>query len=221
MTVAALLGLLAALFVGVSVFGHKDKAKATTDAATAAPYGTGECAPATKPATLPTSFAAAPRNCLKEGVTYRAAITTTEGVINADLDRSASPVAVNNFVNLARWGWFDGEGFHRISPGFVDQAGNAAGRGNPGYKIPDQLPSAVDAYTKGTLAMANAGPDTGGSQWFVCVDCSRLQTPAYAIFGHVSADSLGVVDAINALGTGDTTPPSKPVTITKVEILEG
>jgi cyclophilin family peptidyl-prolyl cis-trans isomerase len=152
-------------------------------------------------------------------VAYTAVITTTEGVITVALDQTASPVAVNNFVNLARWGWFDGEGFHRVVPGFVDQAGNAAGRGNPGYKITDQLPSSLDAYPKGTLAMANAGADTGGSQWFLCVDCSKLPSPAYAAFGHVT-EGLGVVDAINALGTGDG-PPSKPVTITTVEITEG
>jgi cyclophilin family peptidyl-prolyl cis-trans isomerase len=220
-TVGTLLALLLLVFVGVAYFGDKDTAKATTEApaSTAAPYGTGECAPTSKPATVPTTFAAAPRNCLKDGVAYKAVITTTEGAMTVALDPTASAVAVNNFVNLARWGWFDGEGFHRVVPGFVDQAGNAAGRGNPGYKIPDQLPSSLDAYPKGTLAMANAGPDTGGSQWFVCIDCSKLPSPAYAVFGHV-IDGLGVADAINALGAGDG-PPSKPVTINSVEIIEG
>jgi cyclophilin family peptidyl-prolyl cis-trans isomerase len=195
-------------------------ASATTTTSPAAPatYGTGDCPPLFKPATLPKTFAAAPKNCLTEGATYKAVINTNLGVIKVDLDVKGAPITVNNFVALARWGWFDGEGFHRVVKGFVDQAGDAAGRGNPGYKIPDELPKALSDYPKGTLAMANAGVNTGGSQWFICVDCSNLPGPDFAVFGHVT-EGLDVVDAINALADpSGAAAPTKPVTISKVEI---
>ncbi|HEY2332872.1 MAG TPA: peptidylprolyl isomerase [Acidimicrobiales bacterium] len=214
-SVAAFVAVIAVIIVVLNLATHKSSDSAS---ATSAPYSTGACAPATKPATPPKTFSAAPRNCLKAGATYKAVVTTNLGVIDVDLDPKTAPVTVNNFVNLARWGWFDGEGFHRVVPNFVDQAGDAAGRGDPGYKIPDELPKAVSDYSKGTLAMANAGADTGGSQWFICVDCSGLPGPNYSIFGNVTS-GLDVVDAINALGTGDG-PPSKPVTISKVEIVQ-
>ncbi|MGD9796826.1 MAG: peptidylprolyl isomerase [Acidimicrobiia bacterium] len=217
-TAAVLIGGLFIVFAAVALLSDDDDDPVAADTSTAAPYGEGECAPEEKPAVLPTSFDAAPRRCLDDGVDYSAVVTTSEGAFTVDLDEAGAPVTVNNFVTLARWGWFDGEGFHRVVKDFMNQAGNAAGRGNPGYTIPDELPPSLDAYPKGTLAMANRGPDTGGSQWFVCVDCTKLTSPAYADFGAVT-QGQEVVDAINALGVGDG-PPSKPVTIDTVEIVE-
>jgi cyclophilin family peptidyl-prolyl cis-trans isomerase len=186
-------------------------------------YGTGECAPAEKPAETPTKFDAAPQRCLQDGVDYKAIVTTSEGSFTIDLLEHRAPGTVNNFVQLAKWGWFDGDDFHRVVPGFVNQAGDPfgdpPGTGGPGYTIADELPPAVQSYARWAVAMANSGPNTNGSQWFTCIDCSILPTPGYSIFGQV-VEGMDVVQAINDLGTSDG-PPSKPVTITSIEIPEG
>jgi peptidylprolyl isomerase len=199
-----------------------DATTSTTIAAPAAPagfrYGTAPCPPATPPAETPRSFAA-PKKCIDDGKDYGAVITTSEGTFTVDLLEQQAPGTVNNFVVLARWGWFDGDDFHRVVPGFVAQAGDRFGQpqgtGDPGYEIPDELPKTP--YEKGSLAMANHGADTGGSQWFVCADCSTLPGD-YPMFGKVTA-GLDVVDRIMALGVADG-PPSKPIAITKVAITE-
>jgi cyclophilin family peptidyl-prolyl cis-trans isomerase len=186
-------------------------------------YGTGECAPDEKPAEKPTSFAAAPKSCLQDGVDYSAVVTTSQGEFTIDLLEHRSPGTVNNFVQLAKWGWYDDITFHRVVKGFVDQTGdpfgNPPGTGGPGYTIADELPPAVQSYQRGAIAMANSGPNTNGSQWFACVDCSILPTPGYSLFGQVT-DGMEVVQAINDLAIqGDVTDP--PVTITSIEIVEG
>ena len=185
-------------------------------------FGTGECAPDTKPAEAPTSFDAAPKNCLKDDVQYKAVVGTSEGTFTIDLFEQRAPGTVNNFIQLAKWGWFDGNDFHRVVPGFVNQTGDPVGdppgTGGPGYTIADELPPSVASYLEGAVAMANSGPNTNGSQWFTCIDCSKLPTPAYSLFGQVS-DGHEVVQAINDLGSGDG-PPTTPVTIVAVEIVE-
>ena len=185
-------------------------------------FGTGECAPDTKPAEPPTTFADAPKDCLEDDVQYKAVVGTSEGSFTIDLFEQRAPGTVNNFIQLAKWGWFDGNSFHRVVPGFVNQTGDPVGdppgTGGPGYSIPDELPPAVSSYLDGAVAMANSGPNTNGSQWFTCIDCSKLPTAGYSLFGQVS-DGEDVVKAINDLGSGDG-PPSKPVTIIAVEIVE-
>ena len=194
--------------------------RSTSSSATASfHYGKGDCPPATRPATRPRTFDDAPRRCLSDGVDYAAVLTTSEGVIDVDLDEKGAPGTVNNFVVLARWGWFDGGGFHRVVPGFVIQAGGEpADRADPGYTIPDELPPSRGSYRPGTVAMANAGPDTGASEWFVCIDCTKLPGADYPVFGQVTS-GMDVVARIEALGAGDG-PPSKPVTITSVQITQ-
>jgi len=186
-------------------------------------YGTAPCPPATPPAETPRSFDDAPKRCLEDGVDYGAEIVTSEGTLTVDLAEDTAPGTVNNFVALARWGWFDGDDFHRVVPGFVaqggDRFGDPQGTGDPGYSIPDELPSGLDDYEVGTLAMANSGPNTGGSQFFVCVGCQNLRTPDYPVFGQVTK-GMDVVEKIMALGVSDG-PPSKPVAITEVTITEG
>ena len=185
-------------------------------------FGTGACAPDTKPAEAPASFADAPENCLEDDVEYKAVVGTSEGTFTIDLLEQRAPGTVNNFIQLAKWGWFDGNDFHRVVPDFVNQTGDPVGdppgTGGPGYSIPDELPPAVTSYVDGAVAMANSGPDTNGSQWFTCIDCSKLPTAAYSLFGQVS-DGEEVVQAINDLGSGDG-PPTTPVTIVAVEIVE-
>jgi cyclophilin family peptidyl-prolyl cis-trans isomerase len=186
-------------------------------------YGTTPCAPDRKPETVPDSFPDSFQSCLKPDSEYKAVVGTSEGTFTIDLLPQRAPGTVNNFVQLAKSGWFDGNSVHRIVPGFVnqtgDRVGNPPGTGNPGYAIADELPSSVDEYVPGAVAMANSGPNTNGSQWFTCVDCSLLPTPGYSLFGFVS-DGMDVVQAINDLGTSDGAPAAREVTIVAVEILE-
>jgi cyclophilin family peptidyl-prolyl cis-trans isomerase len=118
--------------------------------------------------------------------TYRATITTDRGVIVMDLDPQLAPLTVNNFVGLARDGYYDGLKFHRVVDDFVIQGGcpEGSGRGGPGYKFADE--PVKGEYTLGAVAMANSGPDTNGSQFFICIaDCTRKLTPNYNLFGFV------------------------------------
>jgi peptidylprolyl isomerase/peptidyl-prolyl cis-trans isomerase B (cyclophilin B) len=140
--------------------------------------------------------------------------------MTAALDAVAAPMTVNNFVVLARYHYFDGIVFHRIIPGFVLQGGDptGTGRGGPGYKFADELPAA-GRYELGSLAMANAGPDTNGSQFFVISGPSGIRLPPlYSLFGKVVA-GLDVVAAIDAVGTQSGTP-TENVTIESVTISE-
>ena len=131
---------------------------------------------------------------------YRVTITTDRGQIIADLDPKLAPNTVNNFVVLAQRGYYDGLTFHRVVPEFVIQGGcpEGSGRGGPGYKFADE-PVQGD-YTLGAVAMANAGPDTNGSQFFICIDdCTRKLTPNYNLFGHV----VEGIDVAQATKVGD------------------
>jgi peptidyl-prolyl cis-trans isomerase B (cyclophilin B) len=117
---------------------------------------------------------------------YRVTITTDRGPIVMDLDPQLAPNTVNNFVGLARDGYYNGLTFHRVVPEFVIQGGcpEGSGRGGPGYKFADE--PVKGEYTLGAVAMANSGPDTNGSQFFICIDdCRRKLSPNYNLFGYV------------------------------------
>ena len=117
---------------------------------------------------------------------YRATITTNRGTIVMDLDPQLAPASVNNFVGLARQGFYDGLNFHRVVPEFVIQGGcpEGTGRGGPGYKWADE--PVQGEYTLGAVAMANAGPNTNGSQFFITIDdCTRKLSKDYNLFGYV------------------------------------
>jgi len=132
---------------------------------------------------------------------YRATITTDKGgVIVLDLDPALAPNTVNNFVSLARDGFYDGLKFHRHVPEFVIQGGcpEGTGRGGPGYRFADE--PVKGEYTLGAVAMANAGPDTNGSQFFICIDdCRHKLSPSYNLFGFV----VEGMDAVLAVQRGD------------------
>jgi len=118
---------------------------------------------------------------------YRATISTDGGTIVIDLDPELAPNTVNNFVGLARDGYYDGLTFHRVVPEFVIQGGcpEGSGRGGPGYKFADEPVKAE--YRTGAVAMANSGPDTNGSQFFICIDdCQSKLAPSYNLFGYVT-----------------------------------
>ena len=142
-------------------------------------------------------YASAPELSIDLAKKYTATITTNHGVIEVALEPERSPSTVNNFVFLARDGFYDGVIFHRVVPGFVVQGGDptGTGRGGPGYRFRDEL-DGPGGYNRGTLAMANSGPNTNGSQFFICL--AKVNLPhAYTIFGQVSA-GLEAVDAIAA-----------------------
>lgn len=169
-------------------------------------------------------FAGPPPECIDPDATYTATFATTEGDFTATLDATAAPTTVNNFVVLARYGYYDGVPFHRVVPSFVIQAGD--GDGDPwgtndlGYEIDDELPKDASAYTDYSLAMANSGPDTNGSQFFVVLPGGGAQLqPLYSWFGQVT-EGTEVVDAIAALGTPEAAAPSKAVVIDSVSIAE-
>ena len=139
-----------------------------------------------------------------------ATIETNHGTFTIEFERDAAPTAVENFEKLARQGFYDGVIFHRIIPGFVIQGGDptGTGRGGPGYTFADELPGASLDYTKYTVAMANAGPNTNGSQWFVCTADLRGRLPKnYTIFGKVTSGTE-VVDEIGTVRTG---PGDRPI----------
>jgi cyclophilin family peptidyl-prolyl cis-trans isomerase len=128
---------------------------------------------------------------------YAATIHTNHGDISIDLFAEDAPQTVNNFVFLASEGFFDSVIFHRVVPGFVIQGGDptGTGRGGPGYRFRDELDHPRQ-YSRGTVAMANAGPNTNGSQFFICLEDVGLPH-AYTIFGKVTS-GMDAVDAIAA-----------------------
>jgi peptidyl-prolyl cis-trans isomerase B (cyclophilin B) len=124
---------------------------------------------------------------------YRATISTDKGDIVIDLDPSRAPRTVNNFAFLAGEGFYDGLTFHRVVDDFVIQGGcpEGSGRGNPGYRFDDE--PVVGEYVPGAVAMANSGPNTNGSQFFICtVDDTRKLGKQYNLFGQV-VDGMDVV----------------------------
>jgi cyclophilin family peptidyl-prolyl cis-trans isomerase len=132
---------------------------------------------------------------------YRVTITTDRGSIVMDLDPQLAPNTVNNFIGLARDGYYDGLTFHRVVPEFVIQGGcpEGSGRGGPGYKFADE--PVQGEYTLGAVAMANSGPNTNGSQFFICIDdCTRKLDRLYNLFGYV----VDGIDVAQATQVGDT-----------------
>jgi cyclophilin family peptidyl-prolyl cis-trans isomerase len=151
-----------------------------------------------------------------------AIVDTTLGTFRIDFERDAAPTTVANFEKLARQGFYDGVLFHRVVPGFVIQGGDptGTGRGGPGYTFADELPGAGLDYAKYVVAMANAGPNTNGSQWFVCLTDLRGRLPKnYSIFGRVTVGT-DVVDRIGKVRTGPGDRPAQEVKMTRVTIDE-
>ena len=168
-------------------------------------------------------FAGPPPTCIDPDASYTATFSTTKGDFTATLDSKKAPVSVNNFVVLSRYHFYDGVPFHRIVPGFVIQAGD--GDGDPwgnndlGYSIHDELPASSAEYVDYSLAMANSGPNTNGSQFFVVLPGGGAQLqPNYSWFGQVT-QGQDVVAAIGALGNAEQ-KPTEAVFINSVRIDE-
>jgi len=152
--------------------------------------------------------------------TYTAKIDTSAGEIDVEFYAADAPQTVNNFVFLARDGFYDDVIFHRTIPGFMVQGGDptGTGTGGPGYQFRDELGHSKSKYNRGTLAMANSGPNTNGSQFFIMHADYPLPNQ-YSIFGEVTS-GMDVVDTIAEAPTGAQDRPITPVKINSVTISE-
>ena len=160
----------------------------------------------------------------------RATIATEIGDIDIELFDESAPKAAQNFIDLARKGFYDDVIFHRVIPGFVIQGGDGqygkksslergrVGTGGPGYKFEDE--PVKGEYQRGSLAMANAGPNTNGSQFFICTDDLGGKLPKnYTLFGQVTR-GLDIVDKIVSAPRDGRDLPNEPVAMTKVTVHE-
>jgi cyclophilin family peptidyl-prolyl cis-trans isomerase len=190
------------------------------DTSTPSPVPPSAAAPSAEPSstgaasTCPT----APPDPLPAGETRTVTIETAAGSIVIKVEADLGPLAAGNFVALASCGFYDGVVFHRLMPGFVIQGGDPTGTGSggPGYQFPND-PVTV-SYDRGVVAMANAGADTNGSQFFIVLVDNDL-TPDYSVFGRVTA-GMEVVDAIAAGPStgGQEGRALEPVTMDRVTV---
>ena len=166
-------------------------------------------------------YAVAPRMTIDPNTTYLAHIQTNKGNITLELFASEAPKTVNNFVFLARDGFYNDVIFHRVIPGFMIQGGDpdGTGTGGPGYKFQDEFDSSLGFDRTGILAMANAGPGTNGSQFFITVAPTTHLNGAHTIFGEVTGGQ-DVVDAIVSVAQSSGNRPTEPVIIERIEIQE-
>ena len=185
-----------------------------------------EAVTARNPDDQPSQWNTPPNMVIDSSASYRATLETSAGTITWELLPEAAPATVNNFVCLARAGYYDGTPFHRILSGFVIQGGDptGTGTGGPGYRFDDE--PVEGEYTSGTVAMANAGPDTNGSQFFIILGDLRQTLPRnYNLFGQV-VDGQDVVDALAQTPTGpnargEMSVPQEQVILESVSIDEG
>ena len=180
---------------------------------------------------------ASPEQVLGVGVDYWAVVETSCGTVEIDLLEKRAPNTVANFIFLSEEDFYDGLTFHRIAENFVIQGGDPKGDGSggPGYQFDDELPNRSKVYTAGAVAMANSGPDTQGSQFFIVSheidvalegekpDPAGLQA-LYSYFGRATEDSFETIDAIQSVetgtGEGEQESPVQPVYILDVTIEE-
>ena len=200
-------------------------APVTSDTASSEPASsvasTVTCPPAEGVTEAVQQFDSAPPNCLDPAASYQAIVTTNKGEFTIDLDAEAAPLTVNNFVFLARNLYYDDTPCHRIITDFVVQCGDptGTGTGGPGYEFADELPAA-GAYQLGSIAMANSGPDTNGSQFFIITgDQGVALPPSYSLFGQVTDGLDTTVADLAATGSASGTP-TEPVQIQSVRIVQ-
>ena len=165
-------------------------------------------------------YESAPEMQLTDGVNYKARMQTSAGEVLIDLFQDEAPIPVNNFIFLAKEGFYDGVIFHRIIPQFMIQGGDPLGMGvgGPGYSFEDEINEMK--LVEGSLAMANSGPNTNGSQFFIV---TLVETPwldgLHTNFGQV-IEGLDVVHQIESVPTGANDKPVTDVVILSVEIIE-
>lgn len=216
----AVLLLVSALTVGM-LSGCSAPATTGSGPSTAS---TVSCPPESGTTERTTTFASPPPLCISPTSTYVATVTTDLGAFEITLDARSAPTTVNNFVFLARNRYFDGIVFHRVLEGFMAQTGDptGTGRGGPGYQFADELPGAGE-YQIGSVAMANAGANTNGSQFFIITgDSGTSLPPRYSLFGRVTS-GMEVVRQIEADGgdpAANGVPPRVTHTMMSVTVAE-
>ncbi len=161
-----------------------------------------------------------PTGALDTSKAYRARFKTERGEIAAELHAAKVPLTVENFVNLARAGFYDGTTFHRVIPGFMAQGGDptGTGRGGPGYQFGDEFSSDLRHDGPGVLSMANAGPGTNGSQFFITFDATPHLDGKHSVFGRV-VEGMDVLRSIRERDPGRDSQPGDR--IDTIEIEEG
>jgi cyclophilin family peptidyl-prolyl cis-trans isomerase len=232
------LAIVAVVVVGISylIFGHHGSSQASSTSTTVASSTTTKPAPKggsgnTSPSAITTSadcpasmtatlnkpsYPSAPPMTIDPSKTYTATVTTDVGSFTIQLDPKTAPKTVNSFVFLAQHHYYDCVVFHRVIQTFMDQTGDPTGTGDggPGYQFADELPKkASPQYPLGSVAMANSGPNTNGSQFFVVSGPEgESLPPSYTLFGTVTS-GMDVVDKINAGGSSATSSTGTPVTM--------
>jgi cyclophilin family peptidyl-prolyl cis-trans isomerase len=205
--------------------GPRPTVTPTRGAAVPAASAAAGSAAAAAPSTSKKTYSSPPPMTIDQNKTYTALIKTSMGDITVALNAKDAPITVNNFVFLARDHFYDGLIFHRVLPGFMIQGGDPSGNGSggPGYKFADE--PVKGKYESGSVAMANSGANTNGSQFFICdgSQCAGLP-PSYNLFGKVTAGQ-DVVNKITNVpkttgGDGAQSKPITPVYITSIEISE-
>jgi cyclophilin family peptidyl-prolyl cis-trans isomerase len=232
------LAIVAVVVVGISylIFGHHGSSEASSTSTTVASSTTTKPAPKggsgntsasaiTTSADCPASLTAtlnkptypsAPPMTIDPSKTYTATVTTDVGSFTIQLDPKIAPKTVNSFVFLAQHHYYDCVVFHRVIQTFMDQTGDPTGTGDggPGYQFADELPKkASPQYPLGSVAMANSGPNTNGSQFFVVSGPEgESLPPSYTLFGTVTS-GMDVVNKINAGGSSASSSTGTPVTL--------
>lgn len=147
--------------------------------------------------------------------------TTNKGVFVAEMFEDKAPLTTKNFIELVEKGFYDGIIFHRVIDGFMIQGGDptGTGMGGPGYKIKDEFGEGLKHDDEGILSMANAGPNTGGSQFFITLAPTPWLNGHHAIFGKV-VEGMGVVRLIGVVPTDFRDRPREAVTMEKVEVVK-
>ena len=209
--------------VAIAFLGRdQEEAKPMSTPTPTAPSGEVACGgevPAAAGQEKPT-FPKPPKMEIDESKSYTAVMQTSCGAIELELFAKQTPITVNNFVFLARQGFYDGVTFHRVIPQFMIQGGDpqGTGSGGPGYQFEDEIVDDLTFTEPGLLAMANAGPGTNGSQFFITTSNPEHLNGAHTIFGRV-ANGMDVVSQIEAVGTPDGVP-TKTAYIESVTIEE-
>jgi cyclophilin family peptidyl-prolyl cis-trans isomerase len=225
--VAAPLALAAAAALIGAIAGCGGDAERDGPSPVTSPTGTVCEGRAPAPPTVRRTYAAPPRMAIDPATRYRATLETSCGDIVVELQPRRAPVAVNNFIFLAREGFYDGLTFHRVVAGFVIQGGDpeGTGQGGPGYVFEDEL--RPGGYPPGSVAMANAGPDTNGSQFFIVTGDASALPDDYTLFGRVTR-GLDVALRIESFADPAADPadpstqgPTEKIYIDRVTITEG
>ena len=230
----AAVALAAVAVIAAGCTGTGASSPKPTVAATGSPPPVESAAPSAATATGSTAPSAATANCptsqpapMPAGEKATVTLGTSLGPVVVQVEGNLGPNAAGNFVALAECGYYDGVIFHRLVPGFVIQGGDGqygrepniddrVGGGGPGYSFADD-PVTVP-YSRGTVAMANSGPNTNGSQFFIVLQDAQLP-PSYSVFGHVTS-GMDVVDQIAAMpnGGGNDNRALQPVAITNATV---